>query len=35
MKTQKTQMEQTTLTLIILVDDNKPFGDRIEIKEKV
>ena len=34
MKTQKTQMEQTTLTLIILVDDNKPFEDRIEIKEK-
>ena len=27
-------MEQTTLTTIILADDDKPFGDRIQQKEK-
>ena len=27
-------MEQTTLTTIILLNDNKPFGDRIQQKEK-
>ena len=32
MKPQKTQMEQTTLTPIILADDNTLFGDRMEKK---
>ena len=27
-------MEQTTLTTIILADDDKPFGDRIQQKDK-
>ena len=27
-------MEQTTLTIFILVDDNIPFGDRIQYKEQ-
>ena len=27
-------MEQTTLTTIILADDNKPFGDRLQQKDK-
>ena len=34
MTTQKTPMEQTTLTTIILADDNKPFGDRLQQKDK-
>ena len=27
-------MEQSTLTTIILADDNKPFGDRLQQKDK-
>ena len=30
---QKTHMAQTTLTDIIITDDNKPFGDRLQQKE--
>ena len=31
--TQKTHIEQTALTTIILADDNKPFGNRLQQKE--
>ena len=34
MKAKKTQMEQTTITSIILADDNTPFGDRTKNKGK-